>query len=178
MENRTQAFKQFVQRFTVIDWIVLVVICAVILALIIPKTKWASSGSLQVPVKIMVFDLSTGSPIPHAQVTLFRAPPVHGLQAFLEDHDRYRPAHYKGFVHELQRGETDLQGSATIGYEFRTGANYENPAPRAHTNWVWVEVRAAGYGVVVVPIRHESLATSGIKERGELAVPIGLEPAL
>lgn len=67
-------------------------------------------------------------------------------------------------------------GTAVVDVEFRTSASHERPASYVHLRWEWVQVRAEGYGGVVVPVRHESQPTTTVRKQNELVMTIGLLP--
>ncbi|MCR9115801.1 MAG: hypothetical protein NXI22_02500 [bacterium] len=74
-------------------------------------------------------------------------------------------------------GLTGQDGTAVVIHEFSTGASHRRPESHAHLQFAWVVVVAQGYGKLVVPIRHESMPTSKLREKNELFVPIGLMTA-
>jgi hypothetical protein len=160
-----------IRKLTLIELLVVIAIVAVIVALVLPPVKWAASGSIRFPVRVLVFDAVRGIPIENAHVGIFRAPPLLDLKFLAGEPDTYDP---KKFVRDDDVGTTDASGSVVIDYEFRTGANHERPTSHAHLRWAWVHVQADGYGGVVVPVRHESLPTKTLREQKELLVPVGL----
>ncbi|SFI09451.1 hypothetical protein [Planctomicrobium piriforme] len=165
-------------KLTRLEWVVVVVIIAILIALLVPQTKWVSSGTLRLPVRVIAFNSKDATPIAGADVTIFRAPPVFDLNSLREDFDRYHIdpdlKGYSGTISTVDQGFTDADGVVVIEYEFRTGASHVRPAPYAHTNFAWIQIQANGYGTVVVPVRHESMPTKILKERGELIVPVGM----
>ncbi|MFN0055208.1 MAG: hypothetical protein ACKV0T_23935 [Planctomycetales bacterium] len=153
---------------TLIELLTVIAIVFVVLALVLPKTKWASSGYLRLPVRVLVFDAVGGTPLAGAEVAIFRAPPLVNSQQ-LEAGSR----EYDSDARAMDKGTTGADGTVVIEYEFRTGANHERPTPYAHLTWAWVHVRAPGYGGVVVPVRHDSQPTSAVRGK-ELVVPVGV----
>jgi len=47
----------------------------ILASLLVPSPQWASSGSITIPVEVMVFDTVLVTPIENAIVTIVRAPP-------------------------------------------------------------------------------------------------------
>jgi Tfp pilus assembly protein FimT len=56
---------------TLIELLAVVAIIAVLIAVIVPATQWASSGSMHLPVNVLVFDADQNLPIANASVTIF-----------------------------------------------------------------------------------------------------------
>ncbi len=166
--------KERLRRLTLIELLAIVVIIAVLAAILIPPVKWASSGRMQIPVRVLVFDAATVEPILGAQVAVFWAPPVSDEMPLAENHNQYNPDHLQ--LRDVARGVTRTDGIVVINYEFRTGANDKSPTPKAHLRWAWVEVKAEGYGGVTVPVSYESQPTAQMRKRGELPVTVGLLP--
>jgi hypothetical protein len=161
------------RRPTLIELLVVISVVAVLVALVIPGVKWAASGSMRVPVRVLVFDATHGPPIANASVAIFWAPPLYDLKSLDESPDSYDSTHR---VRGGGSGVTDSEGAVVINYEFRTGANHERPTMHVHVAWAWVHVKAEGFGGVVVPVRHNSLPTKTLREQKELVVPVGLTP--
>ncbi len=161
---------------SLIEALVIIIFTAFFVALIVPGTQWASSGSIRYPVRVFVFDVEQRLPIGGANVAIFRASPTVSPES-LADPDQglrqYR-ADNSGPFHYVARGTTGAEGTCVIEYEFRTGANHQRPTRHAHTNYAWIEVKAEEYGTVVVPVRHASMPTKVLREQAELFVPIGL----
>ncbi|MEQ9410675.1 MAG: hypothetical protein RIK87_23260 [Fuerstiella sp.] len=156
---------------TLLEWLVVAAIVAILAALLIPPAKWASSGSVTIPVDVVVFDAHSAKPIEGAFVAIVRAPPASGEFELNE----YQEGLSNGFsaIHEIGV-QTDVSGLATIDQEFRTGANHERPISHAHTRWYWVLVSADDYGSVAVPLRYESMATKELKTQGRFPAYVGL----
>ncbi|MCA9021479.1 MAG: hypothetical protein KDA74_15125, partial [Planctomycetaceae bacterium] len=57
---------------TLIEWLILIAVITVLIALLFPEAQWISSGSLTVPVEITVFDSESGEPIENASVLIVR----------------------------------------------------------------------------------------------------------
>ncbi|MBS0264218.1 MAG: hypothetical protein JSS02_19935 [Planctomycetes bacterium] len=158
---------------TLIELLAIIAIVAVIAALLIPPAKWGGSGSIRIPVRVLVFDASRGTPIANARVAMFYAPPLHDMKWLEESPDLYdstNRARHDGV------GTTDADGAAVIEYEFATLASYNNPTWRARLQSAWVHVQADGFGGAVIPVRYESEPTAKLRDQKELLVTIGLTP--
>jgi hypothetical protein len=162
------------RRVTFLEWLIVAATVGIVTALLLPATKWASSGSVNVPVRVVVFDAARSRPIGHARVLLFRAPP-YGVVAEPEndgkDTNPFHPYGPAGDRFGLVEGVTGTDGVAVIQYTIGTGTNHNRPVTRAHVDWMWVEVQAEGYGGVIVPVRHVSVPAADIRKSGELVVP-------
>lgn len=158
---------------TFLEWLVIAVIIAILVALVLPDSEWAASGSIVVPVHVVVFDGKTTLPIANAVVGIVRAPPASGDFAL----DEYREP-FSSAWSAMAKGEfgsrTGADGSVTIEFEFPTGASHVNPEPRAHTRWFWLLVSSKEYGAAVVPLRYESIATKSLREQKILRAYVGL----
>lgn len=163
--------KWYLQRPTLIESLAVVAIIAVSLALLLPTTKWASSGNIRFPVRVLVFDAASGAPIENAEVGIFRAPPVVDLTSLEEGPGNYNPSNR---IRDADRGVTNAGGAVVINYEFTTGASHVRPAAHAHLRWSWVSIKSEGYGSLVVPVRYESLPTAALRAQKELLVTVGL----
>ena len=159
------------RRLTLLEWLVVIAIVAVVILLLIPAVKWAADGDIRFPVRVFVFDAAHGTPIANAQVGVFRAPSRPDVRSLEAGRDSYDP---KIRVRDSDSGTTDAGGAVVINNEFTTGANYLRPTMYAHLRGTWVHVQADGYGGVVVPVRHDSLPTATLREQKELLVPVGL----
>jgi hypothetical protein len=165
-----------IRRPSLVESLVLVTIIAILVALLLPGPQWAADGSIEVPVRVRVFDAAEARPIPAAEVAIFRAPPP--LPDFAID--QYRGRFSREYLEQVaanNRHVTGNDGSVVIVHEFRTGASHKDPEFRAHVSWEWVMVSAKGYGTVVVPVRYESAPTKDVREQGELFVAVGLMAA-
>jgi hypothetical protein len=158
---------------TLIELLSVIAVIAVAVAYFTPRTKWASSGEIQVPVRVFVFDARQARPISNARVGL-RHQVVNERELRPDDRDLAVPFDE---LPNADLGTTDAEGVAIIAHGFRTGANYERPAPYAHLWMEWVIVDAPGYGRVATPVRYRSMPTKSLREQGELAMTIGLIPA-
>lgn len=175
MKQFAASISRSLRKQTLLEWLMIVAIIAVLIALLTPETKWASSGELRLPVKVFVFDIVQCTPIPNAKVTVFRATPVGDQAALAEWQDQFKI----GPISELPQqflATTDAQGIAVIEYEFRTGASHKRPVTHAHVNFAWVRVEADGFGGAAIPVRHESQPASILRQQGEILVQIGLVP--
>lgn len=163
----------YLQKLTLIELLVLIAIVAVLGALLFAPAKWASSGNIRFPVRVIIFDAVHGKPIADAHVGIFRAAPIRDRKLLEEQPDEYSPAHR---LRDEDTGTTGADGAVVINYEFRTGANHDRPTSHAHLSWAWVYVRAEGYGNVVTPVRYESEPTAILRAQKELLVTVGLIP--
>jgi hypothetical protein len=150
---------------TLIEWLVVFAIIAVLIALLLPGPQWISDGDITIPVHVRVFDPSSGKPIPNAQVgilryrTIFSSSDIEPLEENL--------AH-------VTKTPTNDAGSVSINQMFYTNASDRNPVTRAHLGGVWIIVEADGYDRAFVPVRNESLPTAELRKRGEILVPVAL----
>lgn len=158
---------------TIIEWLIIIAIIAVTIAILVPEAQWASDGDITIPVRVVVFDAETVTPINGAQVSLFRCPPWTEDEFLKGFRERWSSEQFDADWN-LHRGVTDVTGQAVITYKFNTSASNKNPVTRAHTRWVWTAVRANGYGGAAVQLRQESLPTSILREQKGLTVPVGL----
>ena len=159
--------RQRLKRVTLIELLTVTAVIAVLIAIFLPPAKWASSGTITVPVRVLVFDPVHEKPVANAHVTIIRSPPLRDLDD-LQSIKEQLPTELPSVTSE--------SGAVVINYEFRTGASQVRPKPWAHLTWAWIVVKADGYGGVVVPVRYESQTTSDVRENGELLVTIGLLP--
>ncbi len=160
------------RRPTLTEVLAVIAITLILFAILLPPVKWASSGSIQLPVRIVVFDAAHARPIAGAQVTIVWAPPLADVESIDEYRDRF-PANSFGDVAEDDRHLTGTDGTVVVEQEFRTGGSHRRPS-HAHLRWYWVMVLAEGYNGVVIPVRHESQPVAILREQKEIVVPIGL----
>lgn len=160
---------------TTAEWLLLIAIAAILIALIIPSVEWAADGSMRFPVRVLVFDATSGMPIANAGVTVFRAPPLADWNPLEKNRDRYNPRNLDRMPASAS-GTTGADGAVVMDTGFETGASHKRPTSHAKVSWIWVYVHAEGYGAVVVPARHDSQPVAQLKEQKELLVPIGLVP--
>jgi hypothetical protein len=158
---------------TILEWLVIAVIIAILVALVVPDVEWASSGTIVVPVHVVVFDGKTMLPLADAVVGIVWAPPASGDSTL----DKYREPFSSAWI-AMARGEfgsrTGADGSVTIEFEFPTGASHVNPESRAHTRWYWLLVSSKENGAAVVPLRYESISTKSLREQRMLQAYVGL----
>lgn len=155
------------------EWTVLALIAVAVAALLLPGPKWASSGEIRIPVRVVVFDAETLSPIADAMVAIVRVPPAPGEfepKAYADQFSATWSAFDRGEI----RTRTLADGSVAIPTDFGTGASHTNPEPRAHTRWHWVLVAVNGYGRVAIPLRYESMSTAQLRRDGLLTAAVGL----
>ena len=161
--------RQSLRRPTLIEALVVIAIITATIALLLPEVKWAASGDITVPVKVMVFDAVRDRPIPGARVEIFRAFPIYDLKSLKDD---------QGPMNRSWRhveGTTNAAGEAIIETKFTTGANHERPEMYAHLSFYWAKIEADGYGGVVIPVRHEGVPSKHLRN-GELRMTVGLLP--
>lgn len=175
MKQFVSSIRRSLRKQTLLEWVVIVAILAVLVALLTPETKWASSGDLRLPVKVFVFDANQYKPIPDAKVTVFRAFPVGDQASLVRWQDQFKIGPISELPHQFWT-TTDAQGIAVIDYEFRTGASHKRPVTHAHVNFTWVRVEADGFGGAAIPVRHDSQPSSALKQKGEVLVQVGLIP--
>lgn len=169
------SWKLRIRRPSLVEGVVSLLIIVVAIVLLLPG-EWVADGSIEVPVRVRVFDAAAARPIRDAQVAIIRARPP--LPEFAID--EYREQFSREYLGRLQQNAPHLtgdDGTVAIRHEFNTSASHKNPEFRAHLAWGWVVVSAEGYGTVVVPVRYESLPTKVIREQGEVFVAVGLMPA-
>ena len=156
---------------TLVEWLAIVAIIVVLVALLIPPVQWASSGDIEFPVRVRVFDAATAEPIAGARVAVIRGPHV---ASELESYRDFFPGDWFDHLTPEKQGLTGADGSAVVVYTFKTGASNRNPTPRAHLGNAWAVVKSKGYGGTAVPVRHNSIPTSELRRQNELLVLIGL----
>lgn len=158
---------------TLLEWLILVAVVAILVAIILPGAKWASSGELNVPVVVTVFDATTIMPISKAVVGIVRAPVVEELLS-----NEYCENVTLGAARLREFGTiTNESGKATIVQTFDTGANHNRPVSHAHTASHWVLATAEGYGTVAIPLRYQSIETKKLMSQGHLPAFVGLVKA-
>jgi hypothetical protein len=154
----------------VTEWIVIAAIIVALGWLLFTQGKWAASGTLRVPVRVVVFDATTHQTLRGASVRVVRlrkpagevvtaSRPLLSADAFAETTDPL---------------PTDKDGAAMFHVEMGTGASHKNPQGIVHTDFYWVMVRADGYGTALVPIRHEPTQRKWLSEQAFLPVYAGL----
>lgn len=160
-------FCHWVKKLTRMELAVISAIICVLVALIVPQGKWASSGDITIPVQVVVFDPVTAKPVVRARVAISR---------FRWAFDRNDMPQAQNLLVDAPRHATDDAGFVTIEHKFSTGANYERPVTHAHLNGAWVIVDADGYGQVLVPINNTSFPAGELRKWGKVVVPICLFP--
>jgi hypothetical protein len=168
-------WQTFVARLrppTLVELLTVIAILSVLVTLLIQPVKWASSGSIDLKVRVFVFDAVKGKPISGARVGILNAPAVRNQREF-DDYGKALTLRLDD-LSETDRSVTDEDGMATLEYRFHTGANYERPVTHVHLPSRWVLVEAAGYSGVFVPVRYESEPVGPVRKAGELPVMIGL----
>ena len=156
---------QRIRPKTLIEWLVIVAIAGVLVALFLEPVTWVSDGSITVPVHIRVFNPVTGTPIQNARVGIVRYWP-------LGDQSKFEPLEKS--LDGIIQNTTNERGSIITNLQFDVTASNRRPIPRAHLSGTWIVVDADGFDKAFVPIRHESLPTAELRTRGEIVVPVGL----
>lgn len=161
--------------FTRLELLVTVLILAILAAILLPAAQWGASGSLDVPVRVMVFDAQQGKPLPFAEVYLFRAGPVVDANSLREHH-----VDFQASIESLQaNGQvvfTDAEGIATFSVSFMTEANHHQPEAYLWSPRPWVYVRAGGFGSSVTPLWYGRQLARPLRQAGEFRVSVGLMP--
>lgn len=160
------------RRPTLIGVLSVIAVIAVAAAYFTPRTKWASSGEIQVPVRVFVFNAAQARPIPNARVGLQHEAVI---ERELDTGDRVLSASLDELPN-VDLGTTGADGVVTISHGFRTEANYKRPDPQAFLGCEWVLVEAPGYGRVAIPVGYDFAPTRTLKQKG-LTVTIGLMSA-
>ncbi|MBA4030518.1 MAG: hypothetical protein C0478_06460 [Planctomyces sp.] len=161
-------------------------IAALLLAiLLLQPVRWASSGDIELPVRVLIFDATTGKSIEGARVWILRAPAVFEDQV---------PEDLIGWIKELElppqgeqpasvnqhpfivQGITASEGVATLRHKFTTGASDRSPEGWVHLHRAWVVVKSPKHGGVVLPIRFAPERRPAVKQAGEVLVTVGLFP--
>lgn len=158
---------------TLLEWGVIAVIIAILVALMLPDVEWASSGTVVAPVHVVVFDGKTMLPIADAVVGIVRAAPAAGDLA-LDDYRETFMSAWSAMAEGESGSRTGSDGSVTIEFEFPTSASHENPEARAHTRWYWLLVSSKEYGAAVMPLRYESITTKSLQQQKVLQAYVGL----
>ncbi|SFI81003.1 hypothetical protein [Planctomicrobium piriforme] len=168
-DTSTPVSRKWLRPLTLVEWLVIIALIAVLIALLVPPVKWGASGFIDVPIRIFVFDVIEGRPIKGAHVAIIRYSPDMPKAEF--------PAITAAFFDELrtsQDHQTDDRGSTIITETFMTEVNYKSPEQFALLFNRWVVVAADGFEPVMTPVRHDTERTAKIRKRGELVVAVGL----
>lgn len=163
------------KKLSAAELTVIVVILAVLFALLSVKPQWVSGGTIQIPVRVFVFDPINRRPIPNADCAIFHASPILDASSLTKDHPVFDNVSMKEWPQSC-RGTTDETGFATIEYTFRTSASDRHPNSRAHLMNEWVRVEADGFGSIAVPVGYDEGPASEMRKDGAFVVSIGLFP--
>lgn len=159
---------------TKLEWVVVVLIVATLIALLIPQTQWAGSGHRIMPVIVEVFDAPSGKPIVGARVTVTRCrSPEQGANYGGCFPENIHEANYP----RSEFGKTNANGWVRIEHDFETSSGNSGFYVSLFRGWVCVDAR--GYGGVAVPIRHTPTRRETVVSKGvpnDIVVPIGLFP--
>lgn len=163
----TQTFWQRNRPKTLLEWLVIIAILIVLIALWFAPVTWVSDGTITLPVHVRVFDPTSGAPISNAKVGVLRYRTISGT-------DDIEPLETD--LAHIIRNPTNAAGSVSIDQMFYTNASDRNPIPRAHLSGVWVIVEADGYHRALLTVGNVSVPTAELRKRGEILVPVGLLP--
>jgi hypothetical protein len=158
---------------TFVEWLLIAGIASILMAILMPEARWASDGSVQLPVQVFVFDLERRVPIENARVMLIRGEQIRDLTTLAAPSNLFPRQPFDPLPPEYG-ASTDATGSTTIEHQFHTGASHKHPVTRAFLEQVWVQLEANGYGRVAIPIRHESQPVAVLKKQGPIIVQLGL----
>ncbi len=161
---------------TVMEWLICIVMIAIVIALVVPAQQWAGNGTLRIPVHVLVFDFSTGEAIEGARVSIVRASPPTSADVIRQYPQRFSAASENASQTE-STNITGEDGTVVIDHEFRTGASHRSPDFRAHLQGEWVVVAAPGYPSVTVQVRPEPQLTRELRKQGKIDMTIGLKPS-
>ena len=153
------------RSLTLIEWLAIAAVLALLAALLVPETQWASSGSLKLPVRVVVKEATSGRPIPDAAVGLIRR---------FDDTATSAPDDLFPLTRDVHRAVTGPDGVALIEYEFRTGASHRSPVPKSHLRREWAVVLSPGYEAVAVPVGHDAVPTKDLRDQKVLTIPVSL----
>lgn len=159
--------KRLFRSWTWLEWSVLAAVLGTLIALFIPATRWAASGERDVVIRVHAFDGETHKPLAGAGVSLISGPyRLTGppLASEIEANERSQSA----------IGTTNSDGEALVTGTFSSTSGYQNPKGSVGLHRGWLVVRAAGYGGVTFPVRHEPMPRPLVLEMKEVPVSIGL----
>lgn len=168
-----KSFTSSIRKPTLIEILLIVAIVAVLLGLLLPETQWVADGTIEVPVRVLVFDAGSALPIEHAEVAIFRCGPWLDDEFLKEFREDWTP----GMLDDVEnpvRAISDAKGEAIITYRFNTSCSNKNPTPRAATSLRWVAVRAPGHGGATVQLRATSTPTAELRANQGLKLAVGL----
>lgn len=159
-----------------LEWLVLLAIIAALVALLFPLQQWASSGEIEYPVRVLVFDATTGKPIVGCRVAVIRHKALSGDDPLKDYGDPFPQQNVFENIPAEDQGVTDATGSLTVTRKFSTGASSHHPHTRARLTNVWVVAQAKAYGGVAIPVGYASMPLKELRASPHLLVPIGLVP--
>lgn len=156
-----------------LEWLLVAIILTILVALLVPSVKWASSGTIEAVVQVVVFDAETAEPIPDAEVAIVRLLPTTGHLDLSEYHTQLSSA-WGQFVKGQIRHKTDADGIANVPTEFRTGASHVRPEPRVQTSFYWILISTSDHGKCAIPLHYESIPTKTLRQNGIIPAYVGL----
>jgi hypothetical protein len=156
-----------------LEWLLVASILTFLVALLVPSVKWASSGTIEAVVRVVVFDAETAEPVPNAEVAIVRLLPTTGHRDLSEYHTPLSSA-WGQFTEGQIRHKTDAAGIANIPTEFGTGASHVHPESQAHTSFYWILVSTTDHGKCAIPLRYVSIPTKTLRQNGVVPAHVGL----
>lgn len=149
------------------NFVAVAVVIAIVTAILLPGTEWASSGDIPMAIRVRVIDADTLVPIPNATVTLFRGPHSSAkvnLAALTTTASELK----SNGKSDMPPSQTNSDGVCNIDAVIRTGASHSHPEPRAHTDWYWLLVEASGYETTATPLSREPTPLNSLSEHQRL----------
>jgi len=77
---------------TGLEWLIIAVVVAILILVLLPGREWASSGTINVPVHVVVFDGKTARPVSGAMAAIIWAPPATGDFALVKYQEPFSAA--------------------------------------------------------------------------------------
>lgn len=171
MENTLRILRKL-KAMTLIEWLIVIATVAILVALLLPPVKWASSGTFELVVRLYVFDAVTGKPIVGARAGIREGPAM--IDSPGQDEEFHLRLMEKDS--EFLAAETDIRGIVSLQHEFRSGASYQHPKASAWLPGAWIFLTAQGYGGVLIPVSDDSREVERIRARNGIFIPMGLVP--
>ena len=162
---------------TLIEMLVLTVIAVILGLLLIPEVQYAADGERELPVRVFVFNVDTGEPVPDAEVAVITRGPrgVYSVEDTQEAAKQFVPLQdHLDFVPATQKGRTNEQGMVSLQAVFRSGSSHKHPNTRVFPAKCWVVVSGHGFRGVVISMGREAVEVGEVKRGGGFLVPIGI----
>ena len=169
-----EAIRRPIRQLTRLEWVVIAVIVSGLMAILLPQIQSAASGDIDLPVRILVFDASTGRAIAGAKVAIVNGPRWSADASLYEPQELPSPGKAEFIASKPPLTRAD--GTVTITHRFSTNSSDRNPVALANLARGWVIVLADGYGGITVPVCCVAMPTPRLRELQELQLPIGLFP--